>query len=284
MIDARPQGLAMVVTDLDGTLTRADHTVTPRNRQTLHRLGRHGIVRTIATGRSLHAARLVLDPEFPIDFLICSTGAGILDWHTQTLLWHRTLTADEVVTGAQRLHALGLDFMVHHPLPHSHRFSFHRTKKPDPDFERRLRLYDGHCEPISSFANLGPACQFLAIAPPGDPRLDIVRREMPRQTVIRTTSPLDGASTWIEVFPAGVSKSTAAAWLCAHRQISPTTVLGIGNDFNDLDLLAWARYSFVVANAPPALRHDFPVTADTHDDGFSRAVAEVLHRVGLDIP
>ena len=76
----------MVVTDLDGTLIRSDRTFADDDLEALRVLGSEGIVRVIATGRSLYSARLVLDPEFPIDYLIFSTGAGILEWQSQTLI------------------------------------------------------------------------------------------------------------------------------------------------------------------------------------------------------
>ena len=57
----------IVVSDLDGTLLDSSARLSPRNRSTLQSLGDQGVVRVVATGRSLHSARLVLDDGFPID-------------------------------------------------------------------------------------------------------------------------------------------------------------------------------------------------------------------------
>ncbi len=54
----------------------------------------------------------------------------------------------------------------------------------------------------------------------------------------------------------------------------------MGNDFNDLDLLEWARTRFVVANAPPELTQRFPVVASNNDDGVAEAIATWLRQIG----
>ena len=56
-----------VFTDLDGTLLNSSQRLSDINRQTLTSLGRAGICRVVATGRSLYSARRVLDDAFPID-------------------------------------------------------------------------------------------------------------------------------------------------------------------------------------------------------------------------
>ena len=53
--------MAMVVTDLDGTLLDAGARLGAENRQALERLGEAGSLRVVATGRSLHSAEAVLD-------------------------------------------------------------------------------------------------------------------------------------------------------------------------------------------------------------------------------
>ena len=46
----------LVVTDLDGTLLGSNREAGKRNLHTLHNLGEQGILRVIATGRSLFSA------------------------------------------------------------------------------------------------------------------------------------------------------------------------------------------------------------------------------------
>ncbi len=266
----------MVVTDLDGTLFQPGARISAVALATLRELEAEGIWRVAATGRSLFSARKVIPPQMPIDYLVFSSGAGILAWGTQELLKSSLLSAPEVEAAVRALREEGLDFMVHHPIPNNHCFTFYATGRENPDFLRR-------CEVYREFARAGDprepaieeACQLLAVDPHerSAERIEALRRRLPRLTVIRTTSPLDGKSTWIEIFPPSVSKALGCAWLAERHRIDPRGVLAVGNDYNDLDLLDWAGTSFVVANAPPELKKRFPTVPSNEEDGFSQAVA-----------
>jgi hydroxymethylpyrimidine pyrophosphatase-like HAD family hydrolase len=91
--------------------------------------------------------------------------------------------------------------------------------------------------------------------------------------VIRTTSPLDGASRWIEIFPLSVSKARGAEWVVRRHGIRDQDVLAVGNDYNDLDLLDWAAASYLVKNAPQPLHDLFPTVPSNDASGFSEAVS-----------
>ena len=89
----RPSSL--VVTDLDGTLLDSASRLSDGNREALETLGRNGVVRAVATGRSLYSARLVMLEDFPVDYLAFSSGAGIVSWDDGRLL--RSLAMDPVL-------------------------------------------------------------------------------------------------------------------------------------------------------------------------------------------
>ena len=86
----------IVFTDLDGTLLNSSSQLSPRNRDMLYQLGEQNILRVVATGRSLFSARRVLTMDFPIDYLVFSTGAGIIDWKKQHILYKKNLTHNDM--------------------------------------------------------------------------------------------------------------------------------------------------------------------------------------------
>ena len=94
--------------------------------------------------------------------------------------------------------------------------------------------------------------------------------------VVRTTSPLDHASTWIELFPIGVSKAHAADWIRTRHGIGRTRTIAVGNDYNDLDMLEWADRACVVSNAPVSMRARFEVVRSNDEGGFTDAVRPLL--------
>lgn len=270
-----PSDQFMVITDLDGTLLNSDRTVSNANLAMLHELGLQQIVRVIATGRSLYSAQRVLPVTFPIDYVIFSSGAGVVHWHTQQLLATHHLSAPEIVHASQVLAKHGLDFMVHQPIPDNHYFFYYSTGADNPDFIRRREFYHAYAMPLLTLPpDLEKACQFVAIDPKTGEHscYERIRQQLSQLSVIRATSPLDHVSTWIEIFPRSVSKALASEWLARQHQIERHRILAIGNDYNDIDLLQWAGSSFLVNNAPDDLKQAYPSVSSNNHDGFKEAV------------
>ncbi len=269
---ARPA--ALVVTDLDGTLLNAAHQIGVADREALLALGRHGVCRVAATGRNLYSLRRVLAPSDPFDFVVFSSGVGILDWPTQTFLRATAIPAEQVCGCVQALVALRASFMVHEPLPDNHRFAYHEATPLATDFRRRCALYEAHCREWQSTETFAQgASQLVVIMPPDLARFGELAQAVVGLSVVRTTSPLDGVSLWMEVFAPGTNKSGAAAFLAARLGVGAAATYALGNDFNDADLLAWAAHSCVTANAPAELRSRFAVVRSHDEAGFADAVS-----------
>ena len=278
-----PSGL--FVTDLDGTLLRSDRTFAAADLAALRRLGECGVVRVVATGRSLFSFDKVRTPDLPLDYLVFSTGAGLAELPSGRIVRAQSLDPADVRRACEILRAMGLDFMVQRPIPDTHAFGFHASGRPNPDFERRIALYAQSAFPLDGDPGaFGPATQLVAIVPPeGSPEaLPEVRRLLPELTVIRSTSPLDHRSTWIEIFPASVSKSRTTGWLAARLGIPQARTVSVGNDYNDLDLLEWSAARFVTANAPPDLRERYPVVASHDECGVSQAANLWLEKLRIE--
>lgn len=268
----------MVVTDLDGTLLGSERQLSERDRRTLLELGRRGIARVVATGRSLFSARRVLAPDFPIDFIAHSSGAGISSWPDQRELRVHHMAAPLAAELIGELVARQLDFMLHRAIPDNHRFYAHRSGGTNLDFERRVQLYATYAEPLRlPFVSGAAMCQGLVIAPASSPGVYAALRDaLSAFQVIRATSPLDGCSTWVEIFPPGVSKAQAASWLRHHQGLAHTSSVAVGNDYNDVDLLDWADLAYVTENAPAELRGRYAAVASNDKSGFSEAVSRAL--------
>ncbi len=269
--------IRMVVTDLDGTLLDTERRISATDEATLRWLGEQRVCRVAATGRSLYSAQKVLSDRSPIDYLIFSCGAGIVNWQTKELLLAISLSPDDVSCIAHFLHQRQIDFQILDPVPESHRFVYYQENHSHPDFQRRLEHYREFARPITfPPAKFAPACEVLSIINPDLAIYTMIERELSDYKVIRATSPLDGQSLWIEIFARQVSKGNAAAWLCSSLGCRPEAVMAIGNDYNDLDLLHWTAHSFVVANAPEDLKSKFKTTRSHNENGFTEAVQTML--------
>ena len=265
--------IKMVVTDLDGTLYNSKGEANGLDLDTLHHLAKMGVPRVIATGRSLWSAEAVIPANFPIDYLVFSSGAGVMRWSTKEVLHSRAFSAHQVRGIIDELCSHDVDFMIHEPIPHNHCFLYRSSGKENPDFNRRIVHYQQFCRPlIQGVAYEAEATQLLAVLPNDVDWFSELKAHFPAVKVIRTTSPMDGSSIWMEIFPEDVSKASGIAWLCDLLAISAENVMAVGNDFNDVDMLDFAGKSFVVANAHPDLQKIYPVVSSNDSCGFSHAV------------
>ena len=89
--------MELIVFDLDGTLLNRQSEISAYTSETLKLLSRHDIAYTVATGRTLHGARAILQGH-SFD-LPQAYKNGVMIWHPQQQLYSssKTLTADDVI-------------------------------------------------------------------------------------------------------------------------------------------------------------------------------------------
>lgn len=263
----------MVITDLDGTLFNDNREVSLTDMKSLYWLGENNILRVIATGRNFYSLSKVIKSSFPIDYLIFSSGAGIFNWKTKQILHEEFIQKNEVKEIARILIDHKVDFMIHEPIPENHKFLFHRASALNPDFDRRIEVYKDFASLLDPATNEHHnACQIIAVLPNNIELFHELKEKFTDLKIIRTTSPLDGESIWMEIFPENVSKGHAIEWLCKKLNVSPEVTISIGNDYNDLDMLEFTAHSYIVANAPEDLQKKFPVCSSNQEHAFSDVV------------
>ena len=264
----------MVLLDLDGTLLNDNKEIGDKDYASLITLGKEGIVRVFATGRNLFSANNVLQKKCPFDYLIFSSGAGILNWKTGEILFNSAIQSKEILKIEQKLKELELNFSIHLPIPENHKYFFHRANPLVSDFDFRNSLYKEFSFELNSHYPYESASQFLIILN-DDVQMVKIFEEFDGLNIIRATSPIDGKSIWLEIFEPGISKASGGTFLCNLLNISPQKVVGIGNDYNDLEMLAWTAISFTVANAPGVIKCRFNQCVDN----LSNPLTDVLNKL-----
>lgn len=263
----------MVITDLDGTLFTNKHEVSLIDMKSLYWLGEKNITRVIATGRNFFSVNNALKENFPIDYLIFSSGAGVYNWKTRLLMHSQFLPDLEVKQISKILIENNVDFMIHELIPENHKFVYHRSGKMNVDFEKRIKIYKDFALQLNpSNENYKHACQILAVLPNNVSLFDEIKQKFNDIKIIRTTSPLDGDSIWMEIFPESVSKGHGVDWLCKKLKVNPAKTISIGNDYNDIDMLEYTDEKYVVSNAPDDLKERFPVCKSNQENGFTDAL------------
>jgi Cof subfamily protein (haloacid dehalogenase superfamily) len=265
VVRGRTSVLRLAAIDLDGTLLRADGTLSDRSRRALTRVRSAGIQVVVVTARGPRSVR-VLAREAGLDGnAICSNGAIALDLASGEVVRTRPLGQEVAARLVRELRARlpGILFAAE-----SEEFAL------EPGFAA------WEWEPPAG-TRYADALELVA-APVA--KLILRHEEHALEAVAAAARDLAGDEAavtipgpWtVEISAAGVSKAAALAELCAELGIDPSEVIAFGDYPNDLPMLEWAGRAVAVANAhPEVLTVADEVTASNEDDG----VALVLERL-----
>jgi len=270
----------LVVSDLDGTLIERNKSISLENRRAFEFVRQLGGLSAIATGRSLFGVETELEPDFPLDYLIFSSGSGIYDWKKKKLVHKTFLSAPEICKIFSFLKTEKLDFTIQLEAPGSHRFHHSPRNQKNLDFMARLSYHQEHSQLLKEESLPEKASEFIVVEDHsrGEMTLNKIQSIFGSEfNVVRATSPFDGKSVWIEVFHKDVSKGNAAEWLRTKHDLPKERTFALGNDTNDLQLLSWAQFPLVVRSAASELLKKY--TLLDHPVDFS--LSEALKKWGI---
>jgi Cof subfamily protein (haloacid dehalogenase superfamily) len=101
-------------------------------------------------------------------------------------------------------------------------------------------------------------------------------------TVLRTEYPLRDLSI-VDVLNKGCSKGHALERWAAFRGVPREQVMAIGDNYNDVEMLAFAGYPVIMGNASEELRgRGWTVTRSNDQNGVAAALEPVLARAGVE--
>jgi len=269
--------IKIIFTDLDGTILPHNRPISQTDLETFNLLQQKDVIKVIATGRTLHSLKNVISLDFPIDYVIFSSGAGIINWHNQQLIQDYNLPQSTIKEITKILLDLDQNFLIYDPIPHNHYFQYYQSTSILTDFANYLTRNRKFSRPFDHSKFNQSATQALTMLKTLDSfyHLQKLLNQL-NLKIIRATSPIDHQTIWMEFFNPAVSKGNAANFLCQKLGIDPQFSLGIGNDFNDIDLLNFTHYSYVVDNAPLELKQQYQITASVDHNGFSKIIYDLL--------
>ncbi|HAZ01863.1 MAG: hypothetical protein A2W95_15280 [Bacteroidetes bacterium GWA2_40_14] len=266
----------LVAFDLDGTILNDEKKVSSTDWQTLVELGAKNILRVVATGRNHFSLIHVLPADFPADFVVFSSGAGIMHWPSKKILYCQHMETGHLKEVVRVLINYRLNFTVHLPIPNNHHILLHAAY---PNAENLLSYVNHYKDFVSPLVieNLPSEATQLIVLLNGQSHLFYeLKQQFPFVKTILTTSPIDHKTLWMEIFHPAVSKANGLKWICNHLKNPDMRTFGIGNDFNDWDLLNHTHHSFVVSNAPNEMKTQFRQVTSNNESGFSQAILEVF--------
>jgi Cof subfamily protein (haloacid dehalogenase superfamily) len=261
--------IALVVSDVDGTLLTKDKVLTDGARDAVRKLHAAGIGFTIVSSRPTIGMGFLIEPlsiALPIGAF---NGSSIVDAALKPIEQH-LIGSDVARRSIDVLDSFGVDIWL---------FSNERwyTRNPDGEYVPHEKLAI-KADPtiIPDFTpHLAAACKIVGAS--SDPAL-LQRCEVAMKEAIgREATAVRSQTYYLDVTPSGHDKGTFVEAMMRRLGIPAEAVATIGDMENDLPMFAKSGMSFAMGNAAdPVKRRATHVTDSNAQDGFARAMETVL--------
>jgi len=268
------QMIKLIAIDLDGTLLNGKKEISKTNQEVLAQAKAKGIKIVLCTGRPLKAILPyldVLDLRSAGDYSITFNGGLVQKNDTGEIVDKQTLSVADVQdllalaeTMDMPLDVLADDVVLCFPTSPKHQ-TIYPTLNP-------LLVF----QPTDKQAVSAKTLYNKAVVAYDQEELDQWIPKIPakfkeRYEVIKTRSNL------LEFMPKGVTKAYGIQLLAQELGIEQAEVMAIGDEENDLSMIAYAGVGVAMGNAISAVKEAADVvTATNEEDGVAKIVSEYV--------
>jgi hypothetical protein len=261
--------IALVVSDVDGTLLKKDKTLTEASLDAVRRLHQAGISFTITSSRPAIGMRFLVEPlgiRLPVGPF---NGSSLVDPSMNVVEQHLIPTS-AVEKSLELLTGYGVDIWL---------FTNDQwlTKHPDgpyvPNEKRAIKADPTIVDDFTPF--ISRACKVVGSS--HDFAL-LARCEAEMQKALGTqATAIRSQDYYLDITPPAQNKGVFVRAMAQRLGISTDEVATIGDMHNDVAMFEVSGLSFAMGNASDEVKkHAKRVTATNEEDGFAKAMEVVL--------
>jgi Cof subfamily protein (haloacid dehalogenase superfamily) len=261
--------IALVVSDVDGTLVTKDKILTDRAKDAVRRLHASGISFTITSSRPTIGMRFLIEP-LAITLPVGAFNGSSIVAPDLTPIEEHLIPASTVERGIEVLNEFGVDIWL---------FTNEKwlTRNGDGEYvpheKRAIRADPTVIADFSPY--LAAVCKIVGSS--ADPAL-LQRCELAMQQALGAQATAVRSQTYyLDVTPPGCDKGTFVEAMTKRLGISTDQVATIGDMQNDLAMFKKSGLSFAMGNATEDVKQQAThVTASNEDEGFAAAMEIIL--------
>lgn len=269
--------MELIVFDLDGTLLNRQSAISTYTSETLKLLSQREIAYTVATGRTLHGARAILEGHrFDLPQVFKN---GVMIWHPgqQRFSSSTTLTASELENVVHACIRQGVTPFVFTLDEDDNSTVYHTAVRSDADRELvRVLGLDGpvRMRALDDLPANAAVTHINAIGTPVAIRAIVESVADEAQLVAYSGIAREGAEWhWLDVHHSDASKGGAIKTL--KELLGLERIICFGDSDNDLSMFAAADEAYAPANANDAVRSAATEVIGHHDEeGIARFLRE----------
>lgn len=262
-----------VFIDLDGTLLRYDHSISEATRATIQRLMAKGILVVLVSARPFHGITPISDWLGTTAFPIVSLNGAYIGLENDIIFQS---SIDTVTVSALHGHAKGFDSTL---IYYSGLRWFAETSNAAIEKEQRITDVKVAIAPFQSLLQEWNRQQTGVNKVMAIGKEDIIS-ELESKLIsiyhnemnIYTSKP-----TYLEIMRKDASKTNAVKFLLERYKISKDEIIALGDNYNDIEMIAFAGTGVAMGNAPDAIKIAADYVTDTNEsDGVRKALEKFI--------
>jgi Cof subfamily protein (haloacid dehalogenase superfamily) len=264
--------IRMIVSDLDGTLLSENHILTDSVIDAIQQFRSSGGLFTFATGRFRPSVQKIVDElNIDIPFILCN-GSVIAD--RDQILETATLSLNELAPLLMEADRQELTVMLFR----EEIVEVFRQTQDVKLFQQKEGLLCGLVDPgLSAWRDTDFLVQKVLII--GDmQRIKTIWNSYPASFRGCYTT-VQSEENFFEIIPLNQSKGEALKKLMALMKVSPSEVMSLGNQLNDMDMLEYSGIGVAVANSHPDLKAKASfVCSKSYGEGVVEAMERFVYK------
>ena len=265
-----PQPIALVVSDVDGTLVTPEKVITPRAKEAVDNLRRSGIRFTITSSRPPRGLKRVIE-ELKLTDPIPAFNGGVVIQPDFSVVLHETLMSREAaVEAVEIIEAHKVDAWVYNG------GSWLVKDRQGPHVERETHTSGFEPIIVASFGGkLDRVAKIVAVT-------DDFPRMQECEAVVHAGCGNHVSATlsqkyYLDITHPHANKGRAVAILGELLHIPIENIATIGDGSNDVLMFENSGFSIAMGNASPEVQKAAQrVTSSNKEDGFARAMEEFI--------
>ena len=261
----------VICCDIDGTLVRDDKSLSEENIKWIHKaVHEAGVHFTLVSGRMVSGVRPFYERMGITGPVSCYNGGTLVDEEGNIVDDHR-MPHDIAMALMDIRDEVKVDALIFDGMRW-----FLETKDCYP-YKPKVKIYESDCE-------VGPFRELLKVfdtnkvifMSKNDALLDHARQRI-LETLDHSKITLYRSGDFLEIMAAGYDKGSAIDALARHYDISYSSIMALGDDYNDIPMLEKAGISVAMENAVPEAKAVSRYITDTNNnDGVAKAIKKLV--------
>lgn len=268
----------LLAIDIDGTLVDSQSQVTAANRAAIRRAQELGVAVVLVTGRRFRTSAPIAR-ELGIDLpIIAHNGALVRHGITGHVVYHQSLPRRAACIALSVARGLGADPIAHYALSGDGRATVERSASLRNSWlskwvSRNADAVD-QVEDLEAAITSEPTVLTIFAHPQKSTRLRTrLEHELGHLACVFEASYPHLELAFLDVVHPECSKAATLRFVAGSMGIATSEIMAVGDNYNDLPLLACVGIPVLMGNAPDDLKRlGFHVTLSNDEDGLAAAI------------